>query len=194
MEEKKLEKATLPKGFTASAITASAKKKINSEYSKATSKSIFKQAKSKTSSNSIFKQAAAGPTSYSLGDYSSLQSLYKNAAKENDSAARGEYEDKKTDINKYTNYYKPLLQEAKKPKNDGDQGSSIQNPDVPDNDLPNDGKVYKIDKETGYYKLYIDGKWDGKYYVYDYHNNYGRYKEEKNPKKKKSFWEGLFSD
>lgn len=58
-----------------------------------------------------------------------------------------------------------------------DQGTSVDNPDIPDNDLPNDGIIYKYENKSGLYKKYIDGKDSGKYYEYDFHNNYGRYKE-----------------
>ena len=98
LKQKKLSKASLPKGFSASSLTKNAKKNINSAYSSATSSSSFKNVKNSVGTSSIFKAAQNGSSSYNLDFSGDSSNIKKKIKSEYDTSGKTQYDTVKKNL------------------------------------------------------------------------------------------------
>lgn len=104
LKQKKLSTPTLPKGFSANALTKDAKKNINSAYSSATSSNSFQYVKNSVSTSNIFKAAQNGSSSYNLDFSGDSSSAKKKIQSEYDNSGKSQYDSiKKKLSNQYKN-------------------------------------------------------------------------------------------
>lgn len=98
LKQKKLSKASLPKGFSASSLTKNAKKNINSAYSSATSSSSFKNVKNSVGTSNIFKAAQNGSSSYNLDFSGDSSNIKKKIKSEYDTSGKTQYDTVKKNL------------------------------------------------------------------------------------------------
>ena len=98
LKQKKLSKASLPKGFSASSLTKKEKKNINSAYSSATSSSSFKNVKNSVGTSSIFKAAQNGSSSYNLDFSGDSSNIKKKIKSEYDTSGKTQYDTVKKNL------------------------------------------------------------------------------------------------